>query len=106
MPTRNLVLSDHQHALVETLVQTGRYQNASEVLRDGLRLIEARERMEQAKLKALKQAARQGWTDVAAGRYVDVAGDQLEDFMGQLGRRAAEQAKGAASAEGAKGAKT
>ena len=95
MPTRNVVLSEHQHELVDSLVQSGRYQNASEVLRDGLRLIEDRERIEEAKLKALKQAARQGWADVSAGRYIDVANDQLEDFVGQLGRRAAGQAKAA-----------
>jgi antitoxin ParD1/3/4 len=89
MPTRNVVLSEHQHDLVETLVQSGRYQNASEVLREGLRLVEERERFEQAKLKALKQAARQGWADVSAGRFADVADDQIEDFVGQLGRRAA-----------------
>jgi antitoxin ParD1/3/4 len=93
MPTRNVVLSDHQHQLVETLVQSGRYQNASEVLRDGLRIIEERERLEQAKLKVLKRAARQGWADVSAGRYADVEDDRLEDFVGQLGRRAAGQAK-------------
>ena len=93
MPTRNVVLSEHQQSLVETLVQSGRYQNASEVLRDGLRLIEARERIAQAKLKALKQAARQGWADLSAGRYADVADDQLEDFVAQLGRRAAQLAK-------------
>lgn len=93
MPTRNVVLSEHQHELVETLVRSGRYQNASEVLREGLRLIEERDRIEEAKLKALKQAARQGWTDVSAGRYADIANDQLEDFVGQLGRRAARQAK-------------
>ncbi len=89
MPTRNVVLSERQQQMVETLVQSGRYQNASEVLREGLRLIEERERLEGAKLKALKQAARKGWADVAAGRYADVADDQLEDFVGQLGRRAA-----------------
>ncbi len=93
MPTRNVVLSEQQHELVETLVQSGRYQNASEVLREGLRLIEERERIEQAKLKALKQAARRGWADVSAGRYADVADDQLEDFVGQLGRRATRRAK-------------
>lgn len=93
MPTRNVVLSESQQQLVESLVRSGRYQNASEVLRDGLRLIEERERLENAKLKALKQAARQGWTDVAAGRAVDVADDQLEDFVGQLGRRAARAAR-------------
>ena len=93
MPTRNVVLSEHQHELVEALVQSGRYQNASEVLREGLRLIEQREHIEQAKLDALQQAAGQGWADVSAGRYADVADDQLEDFVGQLGRRAARQAK-------------
>ena len=93
MPTRNVVLSEQQHELVEALVQSGRYQNASEVLREGLRLIEERERIEQAKLKALKQAARRGWADVSAGRYADVADDQLEDFVGQLGGRAARRAK-------------
>lgn len=93
MPTRNVVLSERQQQLVETLVRSGRYQNASEVLREGLRLIEERERLEGAKLKALKQAARQGWADVSAGRYADVADDQLEDFVGQLGRRAVRPAK-------------
>lgn len=96
MPTRNVVLSDHQHELVEGLVQSGRYQNASEVLREGLRLIEERERVEKAKLKALKLAARQGWADVSAGRFADVADDQLDDFIGQLGRRAASKVNSAA----------
>ncbi|MDZ7590627.1 MAG: type II toxin-antitoxin system ParD family antitoxin [Rubrivivax sp.] len=93
MPTRNVVLSEHQQHLIETLVQSGRYQNASEVLREGLRLIEERERHEGAKLKALRQATRQGWTDVSAGRYADVADDQIKDFIGQLGLRAAQAAK-------------
>ncbi len=93
MPTRNVVLSEHQQHLVESLVQSGRYQNASEVLREGLRLVEERERSENAKLKVLRQAARQGWTDVSAGRYTDLADEQLEDFIGQLGLRAAQAAK-------------
>lgn len=93
MPTRNVVLSEHQQQLVEHLVQSGRYQNASEVLREGLRLIEERERREDAKLEALKQAARLGWADVSAGRFVDVADDRLDDFVAQLGRRAAQGAK-------------
>lgn len=92
MPTRNVVLSEHQHDFVEALVQSGRYQNASEVLREGLRLIEERERIEAAKLKALQQAAGKGWEDIAEGRYVDLADDQIEDFIGQLGLRAARQA--------------
>lgn len=80
MPTRNVVLSEQQQQLVETPVQSGRCQNTSEVLREGLRLIATRERRKDAKLEALQQAARLGWADVSAGRHADVADDKLEDF--------------------------
>jgi len=43
MPTRNVVLTNYQASFVERLVSTGRYQNASEVLREGLRMVEQRE---------------------------------------------------------------
>jgi len=56
MPTRNVVLTEQQADLVESLVGSGRYQNASEVLRDGLRLLQRREDEEQAKLEALRGA--------------------------------------------------
>lgn len=89
MPTRNVVLTDHQQEFLETLVQSGRYQNASEVLREGLRLVEQRERLDTAKLQALREAAGKGWADIAAGRYTDVPGSGLEAFIGQLGHQAA-----------------
>ena len=91
MPTRNVVLTAHQSDLVEELVRMGRYQNASEVLRDGLRMVEERERLQAVKIKALKQAARQGWGDIASGRFADVADDRLEDFIRQIGLRAAQR---------------
>jgi antitoxin ParD1/3/4 len=43
MPTRNVVLTGTQDDLVRDLVSTGRYQNASEVVRAGLRLLEDHE---------------------------------------------------------------
>jgi len=69
MPTRNVVLTDHQADLVERLVASGRYQNASEVLREGLRLIEGREAEDRARLNALRAAARAGVADIDAGRF-------------------------------------
>ena len=69
MPTRNVVLTDHQAQLVEKLVSAGRYQNASEVLREGLRLIEDREAQDSARLHALREAARVGIADIDAGRF-------------------------------------
>ncbi|GHU08692.1 addiction module antidote protein [Betaproteobacteria bacterium] len=93
MPTRNVVLSEHQHDFVETLVLSGRYQNASEVLREGLRLVERHEQQEAAKLDALQKAANKAWADIAAGRYTDVTDEQLEDFIGQLGQQAVSHAR-------------
>ena len=49
-------------------------------------LTEQRKVIEEAKMQALKQAAKQGWVDITAGRYIDVADDQLEDFVRQLGQ--------------------
>ncbi|WP_428534123.1 type II toxin-antitoxin system ParD family antitoxin [Rhodopila sp.] len=43
MPTRNVVLTEQQAGMIEHLVHSGRYQNAGEVLRDGLRLLQQRE---------------------------------------------------------------
>ncbi len=89
MATRNVVLSQHQHELVETMVKSGRYQNASEVLRDGLRLLEREQAEEAAKVAVLRRAAEQGWSDLASGRFDDIADESLDDFIGQLGVRAA-----------------
>ena len=75
MPTRNVVLTEHQAELIERLVDSGRYQNASEVLREGLRLVESREVEDRVRLEALRQAVRVGIDDLEAGRY-----KQFESF--------------------------
>lgn len=69
MPTRNVVLTDHQARFVEQLVTSGRYQNASEVLRDGLRLVESRESEHEVRLIALREAAQIGIADIDAGNF-------------------------------------
>jgi antitoxin ParD1/3/4 len=69
MPTRNVVLTPYQATYVEGLVNSGRYQNASEVLREGLRLVEQKENEAAAKLEALRGAVAQGVSDIEAGRY-------------------------------------
>lgn len=69
MPTRNVVLTDHQAHFVERLVTSGRYQNASEVLREGLRLVERRESEDEMRLRALRDAASVGIADIEAGAF-------------------------------------
>lgn len=88
MPTRNVVLTEHHHDMIDRLVRSGRYQNASEVLREGLRLVEQRDQIEAAKLQALRQAAAAGFADIDAGRFTDVAVDDLGDHVARIGRAA------------------
>ncbi|QIK66852.1 type II toxin-antitoxin system ParD family antitoxin [Nocardioides sp. HDW12B] len=88
MATRNVVLTQHQHELVEQLVSSGRYQNASEVLREGLRLLEREHAEDEARLAALRRAADLGWSDVVAGRFDDVGDESLDAYIAGLGRPA------------------
>ena len=72
MATRNVVLTETQSDLVDRLVASGRYQNASEALRAGLRLLE-REEAELGELRSRLTAgldqARRG--DLAEGNGED-----------------------------------
>jgi len=95
MPTRNVVLTAHQESVIESLVGSGRYQNASEVLREGLRLIEAREALEAAKLQALKQAAELGFSDLDHGRFTEIEDADLDRVIEGLGRRATDRVRAA-----------
>lgn len=82
MPTRNVVLTDQQADMIERLVASGRYQNASEVLRDGLRLVQQRDAEDAARLLALRQAADVGAADIAAGRFTSFSdGAALRDHL-------------------------
>ncbi|MEA1675412.1 type II toxin-antitoxin system ParD family antitoxin [Nitrospirillum sp. BR 11163] len=90
MPTRNVVLTDHHEQIIEDLVRSGRYQNASEVLRAGLRLVEREEQEHAAKLKALRDAVEVGRRDIAEGRFdlIEADGD-LERYLANLESEAA-----------------
>jgi antitoxin ParD1/3/4 len=89
MPTRNVVLTEHQAAVVEDLVASGRYQNASEVLREGLRLVEKRDSEDSLRFQLLKTAVQAGSADSAAGRYTDFkSSDSLAEHLQSLASKA------------------
>jgi antitoxin ParD1/3/4 len=82
LPTRNVVLTDRHEKLIADLVSSGRYQNASEILRDGLRLIEERDRREAAKLQALREAAQLGIDAIERGEYKEFDSfEELDDYI-------------------------
>ena len=69
MPS-SYVIGDHFEACIKDQIQQGRYASASEVVRDGLRALEDRERLRAAKLEALRAEIQRGadsGADIEAG---------------------------------------
>ena len=60
MPTRNVNLTDELDQFILDKVKTGRYENASEVVRAALRSLERDEREYEEKLAALRAAIAEG----------------------------------------------
>ena len=61
----------------------------SEVVREGLHLLEQREQEDQAKLAWLRAAAKEGFDAVDRGDYVTLRSDQdIEEFMRKVGEEA------------------
>lgn len=60
MPTRNVNLTEELDRFVLTKVESGRYENASEVVRAALRILERQEEQYEAKLAALQAAIDKG----------------------------------------------
>jgi antitoxin ParD1/3/4 len=89
MPTRNVNLTNHFDRFVETGVTSGRFSNASEMVREGLRLLEQREKEDKAKIEWLRSAAKGGSDDVERGEYVTLKSRQ---DIGEFIRKAIEQA--------------
>lgn len=79
-------LGDKLEAYVDDLVKTGRYNSRSEVLREGVRLVEEREK----RLAALDAAIARGLADADAGRGKPV--DQVErELIAKFERMAEER---------------
>ena len=94
MPTRNINLTDHFDHFVEHQVSSGRYGNASEIVRDALRLLEEREQERDAKLKALRQAAKQGFDEIDQGQGIVLEGKKairrlITEIEDEVGTKAA-----------------
>lgn len=73
MVTRNVVLTEQQSAFIDSLVKSGRFQNASEAMRAGLTLLERDEAIwEKAKAGVLE-----GLEQVRRGQFAEGTGEEV-----------------------------
>jgi antitoxin ParD1/3/4 len=54
-------IGKHFESMIESLIESGRYSTASEIMRDGLRMIEEREERRKAKLETLRAEIQKGF---------------------------------------------
>lgn len=86
MATKTVDLTDHFQRFVDANVEAGRFQDASAVVGEGLRLLEQQQLDDDLKLERLRQAVEAGREDVRQGRVFSVAADQVDTFLAGLGR--------------------
>jgi antitoxin ParD1/3/4 len=92
------VPTPHYDRFVEERIAEGQYQNASELLRAGLRLLEQQTREGEKKLAMLRELAAGAFESLDHGHGFAVENKrELKDLLRHVGRRAA---KGTAKRRG------
>jgi antitoxin ParD1/3/4 len=85
MPTRNVHLTEHYDSFIAAGIEDGRYSNASEAVRAGLRLLEQREQEDRAKIEWLRGATQDAFAafDRGEGVALNPAGG-INGFVGEI----------------------
>ena len=82
MATRNVDLTHHFEEFIENGITSGRFSNASEVVREGLRLLEQRQAEERAKLDWLRNTTQEAFA--ALDRGEGIAFDSVDDLAAHI----------------------
>jgi antitoxin ParD1/3/4 len=93
MPTRNISLTPEQDAFVEKVVEAGEYQNASEAIRDALRVLQQRRQEDSLRLKALRAQIKAGVDALDRGDFAEVEDADLEGSLERLTTPAMKRAR-------------
>ena len=81
MPTMNVSLTQALAEFVEKEVASGNYATASEVVRDGLRMLREERAVYEEKLTILRREIQKGIDDVEAGRFSDRS---IEEILAEV----------------------
>lgn len=74
----SISLGDHFEKFAQDQIARGRYQNVSEVVRAGLRMLEDYEMTRQERVQRLKAAINDAWDDPSPSRPAAEAFDRIE----------------------------
>lgn len=83
--TMNVSLTPQLERFIENQVDSGRYQTASEVFRDGLRLLQEREAQRNAALAEVRRKVGEGLAAAKRGQLID--GESVFREIKELSRK-------------------
>ena len=97
----NISLTPELEQLVTRKVKSGMYHSASEVIREGLRLLKEQDDMRQSRLNQLRTEVEIGAEQIKRGQYTDYDVENLQPLVEEiqvegrkrLARRAGERSK-------------
>jgi antitoxin ParD1/3/4 len=84
MPTRNVSLTPEQDAFIDEVLEKGEYRNASEAMRDAIRVLQQRRTEDALKLDRLRVAIDQGIAALERGDYTEVEDEDLDAYLDEL----------------------
>lgn len=90
--TVNISLTPELNSFIQTRVESGRYQTASEVVREGLRLLERQERSREDEVSALKARLERAAAQEQLGELLD-GEEVMEELTRMLKERASARKK-------------
>jgi antitoxin ParD1/3/4 len=100
MPTQNVNLHEHHSTFIKEMTEGGRYKNASEVVRAGLRLLEDQEEEQRLKLEHLRSEVQKGRDAIEEGRSTTIRSEEeLSAFFDDVERRGIERLEGKINAQ-------
>lgn len=80
----NVSLTPELEAMIENKVKSGRYNTASEVVREGLRLLEQQDELRELRREELRKEIMLGMEDIKNGRYTSL--ETPEDYKNMAER--------------------
>lgn len=75
----NISVTPELEELIDRKVKTGMYNSASEVVREGLRLLKERDELIEARLREVKREVQRGYDSAADGTVAEWNVDQFKD---------------------------
>jgi antitoxin ParD1/3/4 len=83
----NVSLTPELVQFIESKVKSGRYNTASEVVRESLRLLEREDEFRRLKYEELKREVLKGADQINRGEFIELTTEDLAEYAKEIGRR-------------------